>query len=72
MVGTESACSAGDLGSIPRSRRYLGEGNSTPLQDFCLKSPHGERSLAGYSPWGCKELDTTLSVKISLQKLKES
>ena len=21
---------------------------------------HGQRSLAGYSPWGCKELDTTL------------
>ena len=20
--------------------------------------PHGQRSLAGYSPWGCKELDT--------------
>ena len=21
--------------------------------------PHGQRSLAGYSPWGCKESDTT-------------
>ena len=20
---------------------------------------HGQRSLAGYSPWGCKKLDTT-------------
>jgi len=20
---------------------------------------HGQRSLAGYSPWGCQELDTT-------------
>ena len=20
---------------------------------------HGQRSLAGYSPWGCKELDST-------------
>ena len=20
---------------------------------------HGQRNLAGYSPWGCKELDTT-------------
>ena len=20
---------------------------------------HGQKSLAGYSPWGCKELDTT-------------
>ena len=72
MVGRESACSAGHLSSIPRLRRYLGEGNSNPLQDSCLKNPHGQRSLAGYSPWGCKELDTTLSVKISLQNFKES
>ena len=25
----------------------------------CLENPHGPRSLAGYSPWGCKESDTT-------------
>ena len=24
-----------------------------------LENPHGQRSLAGYSPWGCKESDTT-------------
>ena len=23
------------------------------------RESHGQRSLAGYSPWGCKELDTT-------------
>ena len=23
-------------------------------------NPHGQRSLVGYSPWGRKELDTTL------------
>ena len=21
----------------------------------CLENPHGQRSLVGYSPWGCKE-----------------
>ena len=26
---------------------------------FCLENPHGQRSLMGYSPWGCKELDMT-------------
>ena len=26
---------------------------------FCLENPHGQRSLAGYSPWGYKESDTT-------------
>ena len=24
-----------------------------------LGKSHGQRSLVGYSPWGCKELDTT-------------
>ena len=30
-----------------------------PLQYSCLENPHGQRSLAGYSSWGRKELDTT-------------
>ena len=34
--GKESACSAGDLGSIPGLGRSLGEGNGNPLQNFCL------------------------------------
>ena len=53
-VGEESACSAGDLGLIPGSRRSPWEGNGNPLQYSCLENPHGQRSLAGYSPWGCK------------------
>ena len=34
-----SACSAQDLGSIPRSGRSPGEGNGTPLQYPCLENP---------------------------------
>ena len=56
--GKESACSAGDLGSIPGSGRSPGEGNGNPLQYSCLENHHGQRSLVGYNPWGCKELDT--------------
>ena len=26
---------------------------------FLLGESHGQRSLVSYSPWGCKELDTT-------------
>ena len=55
----ESACSAGDPGSIPESGRSPGEGNGNPLQYSCLENPHGQRSLADYSPWGRKESDTT-------------
>ena len=36
--GKESACSAGDLGSIPRSRRSPGEGHGYPLQYSCLEN----------------------------------
>ena len=32
-VGKESACNAGDPGSIPGSGRFSGEGISYPLQD---------------------------------------
>ena len=35
----ESACSAGDLGSIPGSGRSPGEGNDNPLQYSCLENP---------------------------------
>ena len=34
-----SARNAGDLGSIPGSGRSPGEGNSNPLQYFCLENP---------------------------------
>ena len=50
--GKESACSAGDLGSIPGLGRSLGGGHGNLLQDSCLENPHGQRSLAGCSPWG--------------------
>ena len=37
--GKESACSAGDSGSIPGSGRSLGEENGNPLQYSCLENP---------------------------------
>ena len=37
-VGKESACSVGDLGSIPGSGRFPGEGNGNPLQYSCLEN----------------------------------
>ena len=55
----ESACNAGDLGSTPGLGRSPGGGHGNPLQYSCLENPHGQRSLAGYSPWGHKESDAT-------------
>ena len=37
--GKESACSVGDLGSIPGLGRSPGEGNVNTLQDSCLENP---------------------------------
>ena len=48
----ESAYNAGDPGSIPGLARSPGE----VLLPVDL---HGYRSMVGYSPWGCKEWDTT-------------
>ena len=57
--GKESACNAGDLGSIPGLGRLTGGGHGNPLQCCYLENPQGQRCLAGYGPWGHKESDTT-------------
>ena len=57
--GKESACNAGHMDTIPGLGRSPGGGHGNPLQYSCLEKPHGQRSLAGYSPWGRRELDTT-------------
>ena len=50
---------AGDMGLIPGLGICPGEGHDNPLHYFCLVNPHGQRSWVGYSPAGCKKLDTT-------------
>ena len=37
-----------------------------PTPVFLPGQFHGQRSLAGYSPWGCKELDTTEGLTFTL------
>ena len=41
------------VGKIPWRREWQ------PTPAFLLGTFHGQRGLAGYSPWGHKELDTT-------------
>ena len=38
-IGKESACNAGDPGSIPGSGKSPGEGNGNLLQYSCLENP---------------------------------
>ena len=58
-TGKESTCNVGDLDLIPRLERFSGGGHGNPLQYSCLENPHGQRTLAGYRPWGHKESDMT-------------
>ena len=55
--GKESACHTGDTGSVPGLGRSPGERNGTHSSITAWRT-HGWRSLVGYSPQGCKELDT--------------
>ena len=72
-AGKESACSAGDLGSIPRLGRSPEEGNGNLLQYSCLENPMEEpgRLLS----MGHKESDMTeqptLSLSLQLEKLEK-
>ena len=55
---TANAGDLRDVHSISGLERSPGRGHGNSLQYSCLKSPYGQRSLVGYSPWGLKESDT--------------
>ena len=48
-----------DTGSIPGLGSSPAGGHGNPLQYSYIENPHGQRSLAGYSPQGHKESDMT-------------
>ena len=58
-VITKPPANAEDMSSIPGLGRSPGEGSANPLQYSFLENSHGQGGLAGYSPWGHKESDTT-------------
>ena len=64
----ESTCNVGDLGLIPGLGRCPGGGPNKLLQYSCLGNPYAQRSWAGYSPWGCKELGTTERLSTAQQQ----
>ena len=58
-VDKESACNAGDAGSIPGLGKIPWRKAWQPTTVFLHGKSHGQRSLAGYNSWGHKESDTT-------------
>ena len=67
--GKESACSAGDLGSIPGLGRSPLEGNGNPLQYSCLENPM-DRGAWQATVYGVTRLDTTerLSMRVHVKE----
>ena len=60
LVVKNPPANAGDLQDtslIPGLGRSPGRGHGNTLQYSCLENPHEQKSLAGYSPLGLKDLD---------------
>ena len=52
-----------DLSSIPELGRSPGGKKMAPHSSILAYQSHGQRNLAGYSPWGCKDSHTTEHIK---------
>ena len=64
----QSACNAGDMGSIHRSGRSLGRENGHPLQDSCLENPM-DREAWWATIHEVAESDTTEHKSISQERI---
>jgi len=54
--GIASVYNLGDLGSIPGSGRFPGEGNGNPLQYYCLENPMDGGAWCRLLPMGSKRV----------------
>ena len=50
----------------PWARKILQRREWLPTPLFLPEESHEQRSLAGYSPWGCKDSNTTEQLTLSL------
>ena len=67
MVKSLPAMQETQVQSLGREIPWRREWEPTPV--FLPREFHGQRSLMGYGPWGCKELDTTKQLVLSLFEL---
>ena len=66
LVVKNLSASAGNTGFNPWVRKIPWRREWPPTPVFLPGESHRQRSLAGYSPWGHKELDTTKRLTLSL------
>ena len=62
----EFTSNAEDLASILGLGRSPGGGHGNLLKYSSLENPHGQRKVAGYSPWGHKKSDMTERLSVYL------
>ena len=58
-VVKNSPANSRDVGSIPGMGRFPWRRKWQPTPVFLPGKSHGQRSLVDYSPWSCKQSDTT-------------
>ena len=62
------------LGLITSIRLYAcqvsGGGHGNTLEYSCVENPHGQRNLAGGSPWSCRELYSTERLSTAHEKFQ--
>ena len=61
----ESACNTGDLGLILRGWEGFPQKGVAAYSLFLPGESYGQRTLAGHSPWGRKESNTTEQLTLS-------
>ena len=66
LHGKGSTCQCRRLKFNPRSGKIPWRKKWQPTPVFLLENSHGQRSLAGSSPWGCKDSATTTTSTLSL------
>ena len=59
-------------GFIPWVRKILWNRKWQPTPVFLPGKLHGQRSLVGYNPWGCKESDRTVQLSIYASPEREA
>ena len=69
-VGKESACNAGDSGSIPESRRSSGRGNGTIMRNAGLEETQAGIKIAGRNINNLRYADDTTLMAESEEELE--
>ena len=69
LSGKESACQCRRCGFNPWVRKMPWRKKWQPTPVFLPRKPHGEKNLAGYSPWDHKESDTTYQLSTHLHNV---